>query len=76
MSENKDYRLIKHLAVLAEAENIPMKMASIVQWKDLEPSLDIRKWEGENPKKGISLRGDEIRKLCMILKSEYPEYFK
>ena len=72
---NKSFKVVRHLGLLGPAQDGQVKMASIVQWRDLEQSLDIRKWDGEEPKKGISLREDEIRALCMVLKHEYPEYF-
>ena len=75
MENNKSYKLVKHLGVLSSPAGDTAKTVSIVRWGDLEPSLDIRKWENGEPKKGISLRGDEIRVLCHILKDEYPEYF-
>lgn len=75
MGNNKSYKLVKHLGILSDPAGETAKTVSIVQWGDLDPSLDIRKWENREPKKGISLRGDEIRVLCHILKHEYPEYF-
>ena len=75
MENNKSYKLVRHLGILAAPMGEVAKTVSIVRGGDLEPSLDIRKWENGEPKKGISLRGDEIRTLCHILKGEYPDYF-
>lgn len=75
MENNKSYKLVKHLGVLSSPAGDAAKTVSIVQWGDMDASLDIRKWEDGEPKKGISLRGDELRVLCHILKDEYPEYF-
>ena len=75
MENNKSCTLIRHLGMLSTAEGNQQKLISFVQWHPCEPSLDIRKWEGDEPKKGISLRGDEIRLLCQILKREFPEHF-
>ena len=72
---NKNFKVIKHLGMLSSPAGDTAKTVSIIQWGDLEPSLDIRKWENNEPKKGISIRGDEIRMLCKLLKEEYPEYF-
>ena len=72
---NKNFKVIKHLGMLSAPVGDTAKTVSIIQWGDLEPSLDIRKWENNEPKKGISIRGDEIRMLCKLLKGEYPEYF-
>lgn len=72
-----NYQLIKHLGNIGVVDrNGHQKMASRVVWYGYDQSLDIRKWEDGEPKKGISLRGDEIRHLCLLLKREYPEYFK
>ena len=71
---NKNCKVIKHLGILSSPAGDTAKTVSIIQWGDLEPSLDIRKWENNEPKKGISIRGDEIRMLCKLLKEEYPEF--
>ena len=71
---NKNFKVIKHLGMLSSPAGDTAKTVSIIQWGDLEPSLDIRKWENNEPKKGISIRGDEIRMLCKLLKEEYPEF--
>lgn len=75
LMNNKSFKLIKHLGMLSAPGGDAVKTVSIVQWGELEPSLDIRKWENNEPKKGISIRGDEIRHLCKLLKEEYPEFF-
>ena len=75
LMNNKNFKVIKHLGMLSSPAGDTAKTVSIVQWGDLEPSLDIRKWENNEPKKGISIRGDEIRMLCKLLKEEYLEYF-
>ena len=72
---NKNFKVIKHLGMLSSPAGDTAKTVSIIQWGDLKPSLDIRKWENNEPKKGISIRGDEIKTLCKLLKEEYPEYF-
>lgn len=72
-----EYQLIKHLGNLGEPDRKGhQKTVSHIVWYGYDLSLDIRKWEDGEPKKGISLRGDEIRQLCTILRREYPEYFK
>ena len=71
---NKNFNVIKHLGMLSSPAGDTAKTVSIIQWGDLEPSLDIRKWENNEPKKGISIRGDEIKTLCKLLKEEYPEF--
>ena len=71
---NKNFKVIKHLGMLSSPAGDTAKTVSIIQWGDLEPSLDIRKWENNEPKKGISIRGDEIKTLCKLLKEEYPEF--
>ena len=76
MQNNKAHTLIRHLGALSASDGRQQKMVSFVQWFPSEPSLDIRKWEGNEPKKGISLREDEIRLLCKVLKREFPEYFE
>ena len=75
LMNNKNFKVIKHLGMLSSPAGDTAKTVSIIQWGDLEPSLDIRKWENNEPKKGISIRGDEIKTLCKLLKEEYPEYF-
>ena len=72
---NKNFKVIKHLGMRSSPAGDTAKGNSIIQWVDLEPYLDIRKWENNEPKKGISIRGDEIRILCKLLKEEYPEFF-
>ena len=72
---NKNFKVIKHFGMLSAPVGDTAKTVSIIQWGVMEPSLDIRKWENNEPKKGISIRGDEIRMLCKLLKEEYPEYF-
>ena len=75
LMNNKNFKVIKHLGMLSSPAGDTAKTVSIIQWGDMEPSLDIRKWENNEPKKGISIRGDEIKTLCKLLKEEYPEYF-
>ena len=75
MENNKSYKLVKHLGVFSLPAGDTAKAVSIVQWGGVDPSLDIRQWGNGEPKKGIPLRGDEIRVLCHILKDEYPDYF-
>ena len=66
---NKSFKLIKHLGMLSAPGGDAVKTVSIVQWGELEPSLDIRKWENNEPKKGISIRGDEIVRSRELLSS-------
>ena len=48
---NKNFKVIKHLGMLSAPVGDTAKTVSIIQWGDLEPSLDIRKWENNEPKK-------------------------
>lgn len=74
-ADHKSFQLIRHIGMLSDSGSLP-KMVSVVRWGDHDPSLDIRRWEGSEPKKGISLRGEEIRILCEILREAYPQYFE
>ena len=44
LMNNKNFKVIKHLGMLSSPAGDTAKTVSIIQWGDLEPSLDIRKW--------------------------------
>ena len=53
MENNKSYKLVRHLGILAAPMGEVAKTVSIVRWGDLEPSLDIRKKPVPPEKEGI-----------------------
>lgn len=68
------YKLVRHIGVINRDAAVK-KTVSLIQWSGMPVSLDIRKWRDGSPEKGISLYGDEVKELCQVLKTQYPEYF-
>ena len=68
MAEIK-YEIVKELGVLAESTKGWKKELNLVSWNDKEPKYDLREWAPEHEKmsKGITLSGEELKKLKEIL---------
>lgn len=62
-----DYKIIKKIGRLNNNKNTT-KEINIVQWRN-ETYIDIRRWENEEAKKGISLNLYEAKKLRDYLDS-------
>jgi len=58
-----------HIGVLSRNGNGWTKEVNIVSWNGGEPKVDIREWDPhhERMSRGITLRGEEARKLIEIL---------
>lgn len=68
MSDIK-YEITKGLGVLSENAKGWTKELNLVSWNDREPKYDIRDWSEGHEKmgKGVTLTGEEIKKLRDIL---------
>ncbi len=62
-----DYKIIKKIGRLNNNKNTT-KEINIVQWRN-ETYIDIRRWENDEAKKGISLNLYEAKKLRDYLDS-------
>ena len=63
------YEITKELGVLSENAKGWTKELNLVSWNDREPKYDIRDWSEGHEKmgKGVTLTGEEIKKLRDIL---------
>ncbi|MGM9921829.1 MAG: YdbC family protein [Bhargavaea sp.] len=63
------YEIIQELGILSESKSSWRRELNLVSWNGKEPKYDIRDWAPGHEKmgKGISLTGDEIRKLKSLL---------
>ncbi len=68
MSEIK-YEISKELGVLSENAKGWKKELNLVSWNERDPKYDIRDWSDGHEKlgKGVTLTGEEIKKLRDIL---------
>ncbi len=68
MSEIK-YEIRKELGVLSENAKGWKKELNLVSWNERDPKYDIRDWSDGHEKlgKGITLTGEEVKKLRDIL---------
>ena len=63
------YEVKKHLATLYKG-GLPeyTKEVNIVSWNHLVPKIDIRRWENNYPRKGVTLDGTEAETLFQALR--------
>jgi len=63
------YEIAKSLGLLSENAKGWSKELNLVSWNDHDPKYDIRDWsEGhEKLSKGVTLTGEEVKKLRDIL---------
>ncbi len=68
MSDIK-YEISKELGVLSENAKGWKKELNLVSWNECDPKYDIRDWSEGHGKlgKGVTLTGEEIKKLRDIL---------
>ena len=68
MSDIK-YGITKELGVLSENAKGWKKELNLISWNEREPKYDIRDWSEGHEKlaKGITLTGEEVKKLRDIL---------
>jgi hypothetical protein len=68
MAEIK-YEITQSFGVLSENAKGWSKELNLVSWNDREPKYDIRDWSEGHEKmgKGVTLTGEEIKKLRDIL---------
>lgn len=63
------YQIIKHIETIKEWSTMNIQL-NLMKWGDVPAKYDIRKWEGEEPRKGISLAKDEAEMLLIALCKE------
>lgn len=63
------YEIKQTLGVLSESAKGWTKELNLISWNDREPKYDLRDWDSEHVKmrKGITLSGEELKKLKEIL---------
>lgn len=61
------FEVEKRLGVLSQSAGYT-KEVNLVSWNDRKPQIDIRKWSGEKPLKGITLTYEEAEELLNLLK--------
>ena len=68
MSDIK-YEITQSLGVLSENAKDRKKELNLISWNEREPKYDIRDWSESHEKmgKGVTLTGEEIKKLRDIL---------
>lgn len=68
MSDIK-YEITQSLGVLSENAKDWKKELNLISWNEREPKYDIRDWSENHEKmgKGVTLTGEEIKKLRDIL---------
>ena len=66
-----DYQIMRHIGTL----NKKGCEVNIIAWHGGEPKLDIRCWFNDHEKcgKGLTLRLDEIDRLCELLQNYLKE---
>ena len=72
MENRFTFEIIKHIGVLSAVRRDGAhwkKELNIISWNRREPRFDIREWNDDHSKmsKGITLSGDEIRKVFSLL---------
>ncbi len=67
----KNYELVKKIAVLGGKEGGNTKEINIVRWGVFPLMIDIRRWKDGEPSKGITLNGEETKRLYEVLKIRF-----
>lgn len=66
------YEVLEKLGTLSVNKQGWSTELRYISWNGREPKYDIRPWleddDGEKMRKGITLTGEELEKLCQILK--------
>lgn len=62
-------RVIRHIATIKEWKTVSIEL-KLIDWGDGEPQYDIRKWNGNEPMKGISLRKEDLIELYDAIQEE------
>lgn len=63
------YQMIKHIETIKEWSTMNIQF-NLMKWGDAPAKYDIRKWEGNEPRKGVSLSKEEAEILLMALSKE------
>ncbi len=63
------YQVIKHIDTIKEWSYMDIQL-NLIKWGDIPAKYDIRKWEGKEPRKGISLSKEESEALLFALARE------
>ena len=70
MSELK-YEILKHCGVISGAGTSMEIQLNLISWGSNPPRYDLRPWKMSNgtkkPCKGIALKGEEVKRLKIIL---------
>lgn len=64
-----EYKVLEHIATLSESGGYS-KQVNLISWNGRKPTIDVRKWEGSQMQRGISLNRYEATKLIEVL-TEY-----
>ena len=67
------YHLEKHIAVLNATKNGYVLALNRVSFNNAPPKLDVRRWKGDKPLKGVQLTDDEAHALLTALESYFAE---
>lgn len=63
-----NYEIVKKIAVIGGKPDGVTKEINIVKWGVYDPTIDIRRRQGDIASKGISLKREEAQKLLDALK--------
>lgn len=71
---------VEHIGVFGKYDKpsegaVVTKEVNIVAWDGKAPALDIRKWQDDEPKKGITIEDHELDDFFAALRKAYPERF-
>ena len=64
-NEEVTYEIVDHIGVAGKKE------VNVVSWCGNPPKIDIREWNGDRPRRGITLTDEEARELYETLKERY-----
>ncbi len=62
----REYELVEHLATIKKWDAKTLEL-NIVKWGDSEEKYDLRRWEGDIPGRGITLTGEDLKKLLYAI---------
>lgn len=67
MYYDSEFEIIEKLAVIGRKDAKHPKELNIVQWGDMKPKFDLRKWKDGEPLKGLTLDEEEAYDLMIEL---------
>ena len=69
MSSEQSYEVVRRIGVISGKPGGNTKEVNVVRWGKGKPALDIRKWIGGKPGKGIVIRPDEMDAFLRLMEN-------